>query len=52
MDCSATLNPLAKVIVVVIMFVGRLGPSSLMDFLARLPPPPPVRYASEELIVG
>jgi len=52
MDFTTALGPAARMVVAVMMFAGRLGPLSLMDFFARLPPPPPVRYASEDFIVG
>lgn len=53
---SMNLTPLlpggGKVVIMVLMFVGRLGPLWLMDFFQHLPPPPPVRHAPEELMVG
>lgn len=53
---SMNLTPLlpagAKVVIMVLMFIGRLGPLWLMDFYQHLPPPPPVRHAPEELMVG
>lgn len=53
---SMNLTPLlpdgAKVVIIVLMFAGRLGPLWLMDFFQHLPPPPPVRHAPEELMVG
>ena len=53
---SMNLTPLlpggAKVVIMFLMFVGRLGPLWLMDFFQHLPPPPPVRHAPEELMVG
>jgi len=52
MDLTPSLAPAAKGVVMVLMFVGRLGPLWLMDFFQHLPPPPPVRHAPEELMVG
>lgn len=53
---SMNLTPLlpagAKVVIILLMFSGRLGPLWLMDFFQHLPPPPPVRHAPEELMVG
>ncbi len=52
MNLTPSLEPPAKGVVMVLMFVGRLGPLWLMDFFQHLPPPPPVRHAPEELMVG
>jgi trk system potassium uptake protein TrkH len=52
MGITADLEPLARAAMVPLMFIGRLGPLLLMDFFARLPPPPPLRHASEELMIG
>ncbi len=49
---TPALAPLSKVLLIWLMFVGRLGPLALMDFFRHLPPPPPVRYATEELMIG
>jgi trk system potassium uptake protein TrkH len=52
MDLTPLLPAGGKVVIMVLMFVGRLGPLWLMDFFQHLPPPPPVRHAPEELMVG
>ena len=52
MNLTPLLEPGAKLVIMVLMFVGRLGPLWLMDFYQHLPPPPPVRHAPEELMVG
>lgn len=52
MGITAELNAVAKVLIIALMFIGRLGPLALMDFFAHLPPAPPVRHATEELMVG
>ena len=52
MGITAALEPLAKAAVIFLMFTGRVGPLLLMDFFARLPPPPPLRHAKEELMIG
>jgi trk system potassium uptake protein TrkH len=52
MGITAALAPLGKVVIILLMFAGRLGPLALMDFFEHLPPPPPVRYAKEEMVIG
>lgn len=52
MNLTPLLSPGAKLVIVLLMFAGRLGPLWLMDFFQHLPPPPPVRHAPEELMVG
>lgn len=52
MGITAALEPLAQAAIIPLMFIGRVGPLLLMDFFARLPPPPPLRHASEELMIG
>lgn len=52
MNLTPSLGPGAKVVIMFLMFVGRLGPLWLMDFFQHLPPPPPIRHAPEELMVG
>ncbi len=52
MNFTPVLTDGAKLVVMVLMFAGRLGPLWLMDFFQHLPPPPPVRHAPEELMVG
>lgn len=52
MGITAELNTIGKLLLIALMFVGRLGPLALMDFFAHLPPAPPVRHATEELMVG
>jgi len=52
MGITSALAPLSKAMLIVLMFVGRVGPLALMDFFQHLPPPPPVRYAAEELMIG
>jgi trk system potassium uptake protein len=49
---TSALAPVAKVVLIVLMFVGRLGPLALMDYFAHRPVGPSVRYAEEELMVG
>jgi trk system potassium uptake protein TrkH len=52
MGITATLSVASKLLVIALMLVGRLGPLWLMDFLHHLPSTPPVRHATEELMVG
>lgn len=52
MGITTELNSVAKLLLIALMFIGRLGPLALMDFFAHLPPAPPVRHATEELMVG
>lgn len=52
MGITAQLEPLARAALIVLMFVGRVGPLILMDYFARLPAPPPLRHAKEELMIG
>ena len=52
MGITPQLEPLARAAMVVVMFIGRVGPLILMDYFARLPAPPPVRHAREELMIG
>ncbi|MGE0821162.1 MAG: TrkH family potassium uptake protein [Candidatus Binatia bacterium] len=52
MGITAELGTIEKLVIILLMFVGRLGPLALMDFFAHLPPSPPIRHAKEELMVG
>jgi trk system potassium uptake protein len=52
MGITAELEPLARAVMVMVMFIGRVGPLILMDYFARLPAPPPLRHAREELMIG
>jgi trk system potassium uptake protein len=52
MGITADLEPVARAGMVVVMFIGRVGPLILMDYFARLPAPPPLRHAREELMIG
>jgi trk system potassium uptake protein TrkH len=52
MGITPNLEPLSKLLLVLLMFAGRLGPLTLMDVFEHLPQPPPVRYATEELVIG
>jgi trk system potassium uptake protein TrkH len=52
MGITPTLEVGGKVLIIMLMYVGRLGPLWLMDFLQHLPMAPPIRHAKEELMVG
>lgn len=49
---TATLSPLGKVVIMLLMFLGRLGPVSVMVALARTRRAPKVEYAHEEPLFG
>jgi trk system potassium uptake protein TrkH len=52
MGLTPNLEPLARGAMIFLMFAGRVGPLILMDFFARLPPPPPLTHVKEELMIG
>lgn len=41
-----------KVLIILLMFVGRLGPLTLAVAISRRKPRPPLRYAEEQLMIG
>jgi trk/ktr system potassium uptake protein len=49
---TPTLAPGGKLIVIVLMFVGRLGPLTVAMAIARKKPRPAVRLAEEPLMIG
>lgn len=49
---TASFSPLAKLVLVVIMYVGRVGVLLLMTAMLGDPKPTTVRYPEEELLVG
>jgi trk/ktr system potassium uptake protein len=49
---TPTLAPGGKLIVIVLMFVGRLGPLTVAMAIARKKPGPAVRLAEEPLMIG
>jgi trk system potassium uptake protein TrkH len=52
MGFTPRLVAASKVMIILLMLIGRLGPLWLMDFLAQLPAAAPIRHAKEELMVG
>jgi trk system potassium uptake protein TrkH len=49
---TASLQPLSRVVIVALMFVGRLGPLTVAGSLTRYDPTRDWRYAEEEVIIG
>ena len=41
-----------KILIICLMFIGRLGPLTLAVAVSRRRPRPPVRYAEEQLMIG
>ena len=52
MGITADLGPASRLLLIPLMFIGRLGPVTLMDYFAHRPPPPPIRHATEELMIA
>ena len=48
---TATLSPMGQIIIMIMMFVGRLGPLTLAYFIAT-PKPTRVRYPTTQTLVG
>ena len=49
---TPNLTPLGRAIIIVLMFVGRLGPITVVAALSREPRSKSLEYASEELLIG
>lgn len=49
---TATLSPAGKIVIMLLMFLGRLGPVSVMVAMSRTRRPPKVEYAHEEPLFG
>lgn len=41
-----------KILIILLMFIGRLGPLTLAVAVSRRRPRPPIRYAEEQLMIG
>jgi trk system potassium uptake protein len=52
MGITADLSPAGKLVIVVLMFIGRLGPLTLGLALAEAPPERRVEYPAEDVVVG
>ncbi|MDO7788468.1 TrkH family potassium uptake protein [Desulforamulus aquiferis] len=52
MGLTAELSVLGKLIIIVTMFIGRLGPLTLAYALARRNVKPNIRYAEEKILIG
>ena len=49
---TGTLTPMGRVILIVTMFAGRVGPLTLVFALARSMKKDPVKYTSERILIG
>ncbi|MFO0011447.1 MAG: TrkH family potassium uptake protein [Planctomycetota bacterium] len=49
---TPTLSPFGKIVIMLLMFLGRLGPVSVMVAMSRTRRPPKVEYAHEEPLFG
>lgn len=49
---TASLSPFGKIVIMLLMFLGRLGPVSVMVAMSRTRRPPKVEYAHEEPLFG
>jgi trk system potassium uptake protein TrkH len=49
---TSQLAPLSKVVIIITMFLGRLGPLTIVSFLASRRRPLPFTFPSEEVIIG
>ena len=49
---TASLTPFAKLVLVLTMYIGRVGPLLLMNAILGEPQPTTLRYPDEELLVG
>jgi trk system potassium uptake protein TrkH len=52
LDVTARLSEWGRIIIEVLMFIGRLGPLTLVILLAAREHPAPVTYAEEPVLVG
>lgn len=52
MGITPDLSPAGKLVIVALMFIGRLGPLTLGLALAEAPPERRVEYPAEEVVVG
>jgi trk system potassium uptake protein TrkH len=52
MGITPDLSPAGKVIIIVLMFVGRLGPLTLGLALLEAPPERRIQYPAEDVVVG
>jgi trk system potassium uptake protein TrkH len=49
---TRTLSTMGKVIIILVMFIGRLGPLSIALALSRRPSRARYRYAEENVMIG
>jgi trk system potassium uptake protein len=52
MNLTATLSDAGKLVIVLCMFIGRIGPIALFDALSRAPRRAAMRLAREDVLVG
>jgi trk system potassium uptake protein TrkH len=52
MGITSGLSPAGKLVIVVLMFIGRLGPLTLGLALAEAPPERRIEYPAEDVAVG
>ncbi|GAB6180512.1 TrkH family potassium uptake protein [Desulfotomaculum defluvii] len=52
MGLTGDLSPLGKLIIIVTMFIGRLGPLTMAYALAQRSLKPNIRYAEEKVLIG
>ncbi|MFI2859332.1 hypothetical protein ACH6EH_19795 [Paenibacillus sp. JSM ZJ436] len=52
MGLTFDLSPIGKIIIIITMFVGRLGPLMLALALAQRVYKQPFRYAEEKILIG
>lgn len=52
MGLTADLSPLGKLIIILTMFIGRLGPLTMVYALAQRGVKPKLRYSEEKILIG
>ena len=52
MGLTSHLSPLGKIVIIVMMFIGRLGPFTVFVALSRSEREQVLEYASEEPLIG
>ena len=49
---TAELNPLSKLVLIALMYLGRMGPLTLALALVQKPPEKRVNYPAEDIVIG
>ena len=52
MNLTSSLSDTGKLVIVLCMFIGRVGPIAMFDALSRAPQRSPIRLAREDVLVG